>query len=57
MPAFDDGLAVQTNHRHLDGWLVHRTVRQLVIGARAENAGGRGLADPRTPVRIQACGC
>ena len=45
VPAFHDRLAIEAEHRHLDGRRGHRAVRQFVVQAAGEDAGGRGLAD------------
>ena len=45
VPALDDRLAIEAKHRHLDGRSGHRAVRQFVVQAAGEDAGGRGLTD------------
>ena len=45
VPALHDRLAMQAEHRHLDGRAGDRAVRQLVVERTGENARGRGLAD------------
>ena len=46
MATFDDRLAMHTHDRHVDGRLLHGTVRKLVIEGAGKNARGRGFPDP-----------
>ncbi len=45
MAAFNDRLAMDAHHRHIDGRFLHRTVRQFVIERTCKDACGGGLSD------------